>query len=86
MRQRADENGAGVAFAVLFLPQGFLGLLKGRKAAKVPSLGEGGKVDELPIDDPSIDLLRPIRQVNDARSSDGVMLAISHLKIGRAHV
>lgn len=71
--------GAGVAFAVLFLPQGFLGLLKGRKAAKVPSLGEGGKVDELPIDDPSIDLLRPIRQVNDARSSDGVMLAISHL-------
>ncbi|MGH2198828.1 hypothetical protein ACQ1Z2_14885, partial [Enterococcus faecalis] len=38
--------GAGVAFAVLFLPQGFLGLLKGRKAAKVPSLGEGGKVDE----------------------------------------
>lgn len=70
--------GAGVAFAVLFLPQGFLGLLKGRKAMKVPSLGEDGQVDELSIHAPSINLLRPA-QVAKAGSADGVMLSIDHL-------
>jgi ABC-type branched-subunit amino acid transport system ATPase component/ABC-type branched-subunit amino acid transport system permease subunit len=71
--------GAGVAFAVLFLPEGFLGLLKGRKAVRVPSLGEGGQLDELSINDPSIELLRPIRQVNDTKPAQGVMLSIDHL-------
>lgn len=70
--------GAGVAFAVLFLPQGFLGLLKGRKAVKVPSLCEGGQVEELSIHDPSINLLRPA-QVAKAGSADGIMLSIDHL-------
>lgn len=70
--------GAGVAFAVLFLPQGILGLLQRKNATKVPSITEGGKLDELSIDDPAINLLRPA-QVAKAGSADGVMLSIDHL-------
>lgn len=67
--------GAGVAVAVVFLPQGILGLLHRRKAQKVPHLGEDG-VEDLAIDDPAIDLLRP--QAGAARS-EGVMLSINNL-------
>jgi len=68
--------GAGVAFAVLFLPQGFLGLLHGRKAKTVPSIAEGGQVEELALDDPAIDLLRP---AGGAPGRSGAMLVISNL-------
>ncbi len=68
--------GAGVAFAVVFLPQGILGFLNRRKAVKVPQLGENGVIEELSIDDPAIDLLRP---PSLAGQVDGVMLSIKNL-------
>ena len=71
--------GAGVAFAVLFLPQGILGLLQRRNAMKVPSITEGGKLDELSIDDPSINLLRPAKAVSQGAGTEPVMLAINGL-------
>lgn len=71
--------GAGVAFTVLFLPQGILGLLQRKNAIKVPSITEGGKLDELSIEDPSINLLRPAQQGASAGSADRIMLSIDHL-------
>jgi len=69
--------GAGVAFAVLFLPQGFLGLFQRGKGKVVPSIAEGGQVQELAIDDPAIELLRPAKHVS--ASAGQAMLAINHL-------
>ncbi len=71
--------GAGVAFTVLFLPQGILGLLQRKNAIKVPLITEGGKLDELSIEDPSINLLRPAQQGASAGSADRIMLSIDHL-------
>ncbi len=68
--------GAGVAFAVVFLPYGILGFLRRRKAVKVPQLGENGAIEELAIDDPAIDLLRPR---GGAEQSTDVMLSIENL-------
>jgi branched-chain amino acid transport system permease protein len=64
--------GAGVAFAVVFLPQGILGLFQQRKAGKVPQ-ASGADAAELSLDDPAIDLLRP-----SARTTD-TMLSINGL-------
>ena len=50
--------GAGVAFAVLFMPQGLLGLLRRKTATQVPSIADGGAEDEISIDDPAIERLR----------------------------
>lgn len=71
--------GAGVAFAVLFLPQGILGLLQRKNAMKVPSITEGGKLDELSIEDPAINLLRPAKVTMQKPSAAGTMLSIDHL-------
>lgn len=54
--------GAGVAFAVVFLPQGILGVFSQRKASKVPQASAGADAGELSLDDPAIDLLRPSAQ------------------------
>ena len=71
--------GAGVAAAVLFLPQGFLGLLQRRKAMKVPQLDDASQIDELAITDPDIDLLRPAQPSAHAGNPEHVMLAINNL-------
>lgn len=69
--------GAGVAVAVLFLPQGFLGLFQRGKGKTVPSIAEGGQVREMAVDDPAIELLRPARR---AVAGNGLaMLAINEL-------
>ncbi|WP_398472243.1 ATP-binding cassette domain-containing protein [Tardiphaga sp.] len=68
--------GAGVAFAVVFLPQGILGFLSRRKAVKVPQLGENGVIEELALDDPAIDLLRP---KSGSGAGDDVLLSIKNL-------
>ena len=51
-----------VAAAVLFLPQGILGLFQKRKATKVPQANTAA-TDELSIDDPAIALI--IRETED---------------------
>lgn len=60
--------GAGVAFAVVFLPQGILGLFQQRKAGKVPQ-ASGADAVELSLDDPAIDLLRPSGRTTDTMLS-----------------
>jgi ABC-type branched-subunit amino acid transport system ATPase component len=62
---------------VLFLPQGFLGLFQRGKGKTVPSISEGGQVQELAVDDPAIELLRPAQHVS-ARHGQA-MLAINRL-------
>jgi len=69
--------GAGVAVAVLFLPQGILGLFHKRKAMKMPQ-ADAGSVDELSIGDPAIALLRPA-EAPHAAAVHGNILSISHL-------
>lgn len=69
--------GAGVAFTVLFLPQGILGLFNRQKAAKVPQSDSAGALDELPLNDPAIRLLRPAERAHV--QTDANILAIDHL-------
>ena len=69
--------GAGVAFTVLFLPQGILGLFNRRKAARVPQASAADAADELPLDDPAIALLRPAQASHVETNAN--ILAINHL-------
>lgn len=69
--------GAGVAFTVLFLPQGILGLFNRRKAARVPQASATDSTDELPLDDPAIALLRPAQASHVETNAN--ILAINHL-------
>lgn len=69
--------GAGVAFTVLFLPQGILGLFNRRKAARVPQASAADATNDLALDDPAIALLRPA-QVTHVQTHANI-LAIEHL-------
>ncbi len=69
--------GAGVAFTVLFLPQGILGLFNRKKAAKVPQSDASDDVDGLQLNDPAIRLLRPAEITHV--QADANILAINHL-------
>ena len=69
--------GAGVAFTVLFLPQGILGLFNRGKAARVPQATASDFADELSLDDPAIALLRPAEATHLPANAN--MLAIDHL-------
>ncbi|MDA9453935.1 hypothetical protein XI00_06695 [Bradyrhizobium sp. CCBAU 21359] len=67
--------GAGVALAVLFLPEGLLGLLGRHAAMSVPHTGNSFSENELCIDDPAIALLRPV-EASNCRASDGNIVSI----------
>jgi len=69
--------GAGVAFTVLFLPQGILGLFNRRRAAKVPQASASDIAAELSLDDPAVALLRPAEATHVR--TNGNILAIDHL-------
>jgi len=71
--------GAGVAFAVLFMPQGLLGLLRRKTATQVPSIADGGAEDEISITDPAIERLRSPELATEAGRRDRVMLGIKDL-------
>jgi branched-chain amino acid transport system permease protein len=69
--------GAGVAFAVLFLPHGILGRLNRKRGVKVPTT-DGKAADEIGLGDPSIGRLRPMPAA-PATANAETMLAIEHL-------
>jgi ABC-type branched-subunit amino acid transport system ATPase component len=62
---------------VLFLPHGILGLLNRKRGIKVPTT-HGNVADEIALNDPSLDRLRPMTTPYPAVNGT-VMLAIDHL-------